>query len=340
MVEVDGTGATASNINGITFANSSGSIRNVVLNDIYIHDLQQLVDNATGLYVYADSDSTINAELARITVSNIVANGNAFGLAFFSGINSDFTPGNLNVNASNSTVNGIISTTTTAGAIAATQAVVGGEAAFDGVFNNVTISEVDGVPGVGVNYGEVGISIAGAAIGAQDEVNMEITVTNSLIGDSASCGFANINSLIGGSGTVNSSYNSGGGNITSHETCGDIFTEPTDVGNLNDIDSTLDPLASNSGGVPTMALLQGSPAIDAGITVAGLTTDARGEARPQGLAYDSGAYESPFTRPASVSSNQDTLADTGESRIVFLSLSLLLVFLPTAFLLRRRIMLQ
>ena len=38
-------------------------------------------------------------------------------------------------------------------------------------------------------------------------------------------------------------------------------------------------------------LVQSSPAIDAGRTLAGVTTDRDGETRPQGAGYDVGAYE-------------------------------------------------
>jgi hypothetical protein len=57
------------------------------------------------------------------------------------------------------------------------------------------------------------------------------------------------------------------------------------------IEARLGPLQDNGGPTWTMALLAGSPAIDAGVAVAGVTTDQRGVARPQGAAYDIGAYE-------------------------------------------------
>src|SRR5262249_56246449 len=41
----------------------------------------------------------------------------------------------------------------------------------------------------------------------------------------------------------------------------------------------------------TMALLPGSPALDAGSLVAGITTDQRGVDRPQGVAPDIGTFE-------------------------------------------------
>ena len=57
------------------------------------------------------------------------------------------------------------------------------------------------------------------------------------------------------------------------------------------LDPLLGPLADNGGPTPTMALLPGSPAIDAGDDSACPPTDQRGVARPQGLACDIGAFE-------------------------------------------------
>ncbi len=57
-------------------------------------------------------------------------------------------------------------------------------------------------------------------------------------------------------------------------------------------------LASNGGTTPTLALLDGSLAIDAGATgIACLATDQRGVPRPRGQACDIGAYESGLANP-------------------------------------------
>ena len=61
---------------------------------------------------------------------------------------------------------------------------------------------------------------------------------------------------------------------------GDTFTDPK-----------LGPLADNGGPTLTMALLPGSPAIDAGNTSLAPATDQRGFPRPAGLAADIGAFE-------------------------------------------------
>jgi hypothetical protein len=50
-------------------------------------------------------------------------------------------------------------------------------------------------------------------------------------------------------------------------------------------------LADNGGPTLTHALLAGSPAIDKGVAVAGITTDQRGVARTQGAAPDIGSFE-------------------------------------------------
>jgi hypothetical protein len=61
---------------------------------------------------------------------------------------------------------------------------------------------------------------------------------------------------------------------------GDSFTDPK-----------LGPLADNGGPTLTVALLPGSPAIDAGNTSLAPATDQRGVPRPFSLAADIGAFE-------------------------------------------------
>ena len=69
-----------------------------------------------------------------------------------------------------------------------------------------------------------------------------------------------------------------GGNLSTDATCPGINSDPK-----------LGPLAHNGGPTQTMALLPGSPAIDA--AACRLPVDQRGVARPQGLRCDIGAYE-------------------------------------------------
>lgn len=81
-----------------------------------------------------------------------------------------------------------------------------------------------------------------------------------------------------------------GGNIFSDYFGQTYLNQPTDQ-EIANIGSYLGPLQDNGGFTPTRALLAGSAAIDAGTAVAGMTTDQRGVARPQGLGFDAGAYE-------------------------------------------------
>jgi hypothetical protein len=83
-------------------------------------------------------------------------------------------------------------------------------------------------------------------------------------------------------GTINDA----GHNLSSDGTC--AFTN---TGSLNNTDPKLAALADNGGPTLTMALLPGSPAIDAGDTAAAPPTDQRGQPRPVGPAADIGAYE-------------------------------------------------
>jgi predicted outer membrane repeat protein len=85
----------------------------------------------------------------------------------------------------------------------------------------------------------------------------------------------NINNLIETNGPVG-------------HTCG----SPSSTG-----DPMLAPLANNGGSTQTMALLSGSPAIDAGDDANCPATDQRGVSRPQGSKCDIGAYEAPPYNP-------------------------------------------
>jgi hypothetical protein len=57
----------------------------------------------------------------------------------------------------------------------------------------------------------------------------------------------------------------------------------------NNLDNT-DPQFVNAAAF-NFALLAGSPAIDAGVTLSYVTNDFLGTSRPQGAAYDIGAFE-------------------------------------------------
>jgi hypothetical protein len=126
-------------------------------------------------------------------------------------------------------------------------------------------------------------------IGTGNQLDGEsgVTVANTIVfGSGASCGCS------GAFGVCKGSISSQGHNLDSGTTCG--FTA---TGDLSNTDPRIEPLKlevalPNHGGfTPTLALLPGSPAIDAGDSAACPATDQRGVARPQGAACDIGAYE-------------------------------------------------
>jgi hypothetical protein len=70
-----------------------------------------------------------------------------------------------------------------------------------------------------------------------------------------------------------------------------LIASNTPAGGDTFADPKLGPLADNGGPTVTMALLPGSPAIDAGNTSLAPATDQRGFSRPAGRAADIGAFE-------------------------------------------------
>jgi hypothetical protein len=87
-------------------------------------------------------------------------------------------------------------------------------------------------------------------------------------------------------GNASGTITDGGHNLSSDASC--AFTNS---GSMNNTDPKLAPLADNRGPTLTMALLPGSPAIDAGNTSLVPTIDQRGFPRPAGSAADIGAFE-------------------------------------------------
>jgi len=108
-------------------------------------------------------------------------------------------------------------------------------------------------------------------------------------GDLAQAGVLELIDTIVAAGVSNNAYGSLtdlGYNISSDSSCD--FSAP---GSRNNVNPMLQPLANNGGPTETMALTAGSPAIDAGISLPGITTDQRGYPRPSGPTTDIGAFE-------------------------------------------------
>jgi hypothetical protein len=164
---------------------------------------------------------------------------------------------------------------------------------------------------------------AGGAIFSR---NGSLTVLNSTISGNQSTGtdagifvqedgaethFILRNTIIANNGTDECHFE---GDVT-HDGSGNFIVNNLGCpGNVNPTmaDPQLGPLQLNSpGNTPTMALLPTSPAIDKGVDLSGegITTDQRGVTRPQGAAFDIGAYEfaacSTITCPTNVTQSND-----------------------------------
>jgi hypothetical protein len=98
---------------------------------------------------------------------------------------------------------------------------------------------------------------------------------------------------------VSGGFNSLGHNLIGITNGSTGFTAPGDQtgSKASPLDPRIAPLSDNGGPTLTMALMPGSPAIDAGATQGAPATDQRGIARPQGTATDIGAYEVQYSIP-------------------------------------------
>ena len=161
---------------------------------------------------------------------------------------------------------------------------------------NNTFAANDAQPGIGTLPGSVGYG------GAICSTNGSVTLVNTILTN----------------GIYSSNYFGvvvdGGHNLSSDSSC-----NFTNTGSLNNTDPMLGSLQDNGGPTPTMALLPGSPAIDAGDTAAAPQTDQRGIVRPVGPAADIGAFEYYAVLPAcsySVSPTNVTCDATEQSQVV------------------------
>jgi len=135
----------------------------------------------------------------------------------------------------------------------------------------------DGVAGGG-NY-TLSVVGSGDGGGIANEAGGSATLTNTIVANSTLGG-----DLYGGAFTGSYDLIGDGSNLSS-------FTNSL-AGN-----PLLAPLGENGGPTQTMALLPGSPAIGAGVAIAGITTDQRGFSRPASDP-DIGAFQTPVVSEA------------------------------------------
>lgn len=342
-IEVDGTNAIGAGgpdgLAGLAAKNDIASANTTVsINNSHVHHLNDAAQGlgVQGLHIYTSDDALMNLQTTNVTINDIQNTGPAAaaaGLMMMGGIINGGSTSTLDAIVENITISHVRANSSALGF-----GVINYTGADDASFNvsarNITITDIVGGNDFNIpSQGTTAIAVAGGGSSGTGTVNLEtsnILLSNiSRAGSPYACSdLFNYSPIFGGSGSFNGSIVSKGGNVTDDNTCAPYFNHTTDQNNLTNLSSTLGSLQNNGGLVPTQALLQGSPAIDAGITIPTLTQDARGSVRPQGLAYDSGAYESPFTTAQSstpVTQAAQTLAETGESRRIFILCAVLVV---------------
>jgi hypothetical protein len=241
------------------------------------------ISNAGALTV---SDSTLSG--------NSALNGSGGGIDNFGTLTvSDSTLSGNSAGGSGGGIDNFGTLTVTDSTLSGNSAVVGG-----GISNAGTLTVTDST--LSGNRAFLGFG-AGAGGGISNAGTLTVT-GSTLSGNGAGLDGGGISNNAG-TLTVTASIfdNPDGGNLSpgrstfvskGHNLFSDspgVTLNPTDLINTNPL---LGPLAPNGGPTQTMALLPGSPAIDAGITVPGVSTDQRGVPRPQGTAPDIGAFES------------------------------------------------
>jgi hypothetical protein len=155
----------------------------------------------------------------------------------------------------------------------------GGTAAGGGFYNtngtawlvNLTFSTNAAVGGMGGGSGPPGPRFGGSIYNTNGTVNL----LNTIVANSPS-----------GSNCIGLLTDQG------HNLSSDGSASFSGAGSLNNTAPKLGPLDNYGGTTPTLALLSGSPAIDAGANAGFPVTDQRGRARPFGAAPDIGAFES------------------------------------------------
>jgi hypothetical protein len=179
-----------------------------------------------------------------------------------------------------------------------------------GIYNNGTLtlinSTVSGNRAVGVGHGDGGGGISTLHDGTVTLINSTVSDNEAaktgggidIRGSGAAVTLANslvaLNSAPSGP-DVSGAITDGGHNLLGNGS-GSSGLIPGENGNLvgsteYQIDPMLGPLQDNDGPTETMALLPGSPAIDAGNDANAPDTDQRGVPRPQGIRSDIGAFE-------------------------------------------------
>lgn len=284
-LDIDGTSAAG---NGVSLTFLGTGTNDFTSDSVYVHDFISTNDTL-GFSLSREETGTTNAVITNTTIANIAVttDAGAYGFGMYAGVRGGNSGGGvLNVDLTNVTVDNLSGQTF----VAPFYALAFGSNGNTTVNSNVTYATIIGTRGSVQDLG--GESLESAAFyaisggfGGGETGTSIINVKNSLFadnlmdGESKNCGLIDVTGAFSGAGSGVSQINSQGNNISDDATC-TSFNQPGDQQNVSNIISTLGPLQNNGGSVPTRALLPGSPAISAGGSVLGVTTDARGIARP------------------------------------------------------------
>lgn len=285
-LDVDGQDADGG---GVFLKSDGAGISTFSSNNVYVHDLSKNGDSL-GFSISRDGAGTTNAVITNTTVANVTSTGGgggAYGFGMYSGVSGGSSGGGtLNVNVTNVTIDNLSG----ADFVAPFYALAFGTNLNSSVTANVSFATITGTRGSSQVIGSQTLDSAAfyaisGGFNSGFTGTSTINVKNSLFadnltdGESRNCGLLDATAALSGTGTGVSVINSLGHNISDDASCSG-FTQTGDQQNLQNIISNLGPLQDNGGVVPTRALLAGSPAISSGSSVLGVTTDARGIARP------------------------------------------------------------
>ena len=250
-----------------------------------------------GLFLFAYNGDTVEIDRASITNNTIIPDGRGDALG-----------GGLRIGGG-----GIVSIANST--VANNQAQVQGGGLWIGESTPLTIvnstfsgnraESPDGSSGLGgamllassstvsITNTTIANNIAGFQGGGFWGGGSNVTLTNSIVAFNQGVNGFNVNHQTG------FQFSDGGGNIQSPDP-NPNDTQVTSTVTL--VDPAIGPLQDNGGGLQTHALLSGSPAIDAGVNVSGVTTDQRGGSRTDGQvdigAFEFGATVNPTPLPA------------------------------------------
>jgi hypothetical protein len=281
LEDVEANSNTGTQVSGLTIISSGDAVQDATLDRVTASDNQTIGQTTSpgvaGIYFYASMLTATN-----LSVSGNIADPEAGSSAAMAGITALALGASANLELSNLTVTD------------------------NHLFNTGNLSAPD--------FSSSGLIVAESFDGSS---LLPATFTNVLAANNTTDGSPQtcMNEINLGGGPSVVPMTSGGGNVIEDNTCAYALDNATDQNNVSGLFATLAAPAYNEGFVRTVALLEGSPAIDAGVDVP-FSLDAQLLSRSQGTAVDAGAYESPFSAPSSEggdgeSGGGSTLAESG-----------------------------